>query len=158
MDTVRTTKRVCLMLFLCLVSAVTARATNLCATDGDNNTILLRTDTDFPPPASAVVGLHGSLTLAADGTRIPLYGTALVNAKPDGMLIAVQGLQVVVPQPPLDPLHAGKHIGILINTDLSLNGTGSFETFTSTGSSGPTQGIRFLFDSNPVTWTAATCS
>jgi len=148
MNTVRITKRVCLMLCLCLVCAVTARADNVCAVDSLGGTILLKTDTAFPPPAGAVVGLHGKLTLAGGTTVIPLYGTALVNDKGDSMLIAVQGLQAVA-----TPANAGEHIGILINTDLSLNGTGTFETLISAGASSP----RFNYDSSSVTWTAATC-
>lgn len=149
MDTVGITKKVCLMLCLCLVSAVGARAANLCATDSVGGTILLRTDINLDP--GAVVGLHGSLT-TADGTLIPLYGTAVVNAKATSMLIAVQGLRFMPP----NPGDAGQHVGILINTDLTLNGTGNFETLTATGSNGPPI-QRFTWNSSAVTWTASSC-
>src|SRR5690348_15269101 len=117
MDNVQIIRRVCLMVCLCLISAVSAGAANLCATDSLKGTILLRTDSDLT--ANAVVGLHGWLS-KADLTLIPLYGTAIVDAKATSMRIAVQGLQESA------TADAGQHVGILITTDLTLNGTGKF--------------------------------
>lgn len=149
MSTVQIMRRVCLVLCLCLISAVSASADNFCANDSLGGTIMLKTDTALV--ANAVVGLHGSLT-KADLTVIPLYGTALVNATGDAMLIAVQGLQAMSP----NPGDAGVHVGILITTDLTLNGTGTFETLTGTGSNGAPN-KRFLWDASSVTWTATPC-
>jgi hypothetical protein len=123
-------RKVCLMLCLCLVSAAAAQGGILCATDSLNGTILLKTDTD--PAVNAVIGLHGWLSA---GTLIPVDGTAVVDAAGASMKIAIQGIN--------DARH--QHLGIVITTDLTLNGSGTFENVNSTR--------PFTYEIVPVTWT-----
>jgi hypothetical protein len=123
-------RRVCLILSLCLTSAATARAATLCATDSLSGTILLKTDAD--PAANAVIGLHGWLS---SGTLIPVYGTAVVDAAGASMKIAIQGIDNARHQ----------HLGIVTTTDLTLNGSGTFENINASR--------PFNYDITPVTWT-----
>ncbi len=123
-------RRACLLLCLCLASAAAAQAGTLCATDSLNGTILLKTDTN--PAANAVIGLHGWLS---SGTLIPVDGTAVVDAAGASMKIAIQGIN--------DARH--QHLGIVITTDLTLNGSGTFENVNSTR--------PFTYDIILVTWT-----
>ncbi len=123
-------RRVCFILYLCLASAAAAQAGTLCATDSLNGTVLLKTDTD--PAANAVIGLHGWLSA---GTLIPVDGTAVVDAAGASMKIAIQGIN--------DARH--QHLGIVVTTDLTLNGSGTFENVNSTR--------PFTYEIIPVTWT-----
>jgi hypothetical protein len=123
-------RRVSLMVCLCLASAAAVQAGTLCATDSLNGTILLKTDTD--PAANAVIGLHGWVSSA---TLIPVSGTAVVDAAGASMKIVIQGIN--------DARH--QHLGIAITTDLTLNGSGTFENVNSSR--------PFTYEIVPVTWT-----
>jgi len=122
-------------LCLCLVTPAAALAGTLCATDNinpANNTVVLKTDPDFA--AGAIVGLHGWLS---NGTvTIPMHGTAVVDSAGARVKIAIQGIDNVRHQ----------HVGIAIDTDLMLNGSGTFENVN--------PGRPFTYDIIPVTWTA----
>ncbi len=125
-------RRVCLVLCLCLVTSAAALAGTLCVTDNSNDTIVLQTDSDFA--AGAIVGLHGWLS---DGTvTVPMHGTAVVDSSGTSVKIAIQGINNV----------RHRHIGIVIDTDLMLNGSGTFENVNS--------GRPYTYEVIPVTWTA----
>jgi hypothetical protein len=120
------------ILCLCLVATTTASASTLCATDDSNQTWVLKTDSDFV--AGAIVGLHGWLTTAT--ARVPIHGTAIVNSEGTVVKIGLQGINSVRRQ----------YVSIVIDTDLMLNGSGTFENINSTR--------PFQIEEIPVSWTA----
>jgi hypothetical protein len=120
------------ILCLCLVTPATTLAATLCATDDSNQTVILKTDSDFV--AGAIVGLHGWLSTGT--VTVPMHGTALVNSDGTTVRIGLQGINNVRRQ----------YVGLIIDTDLMLNGSGTFENVNSTR--------PFDIQEIPVTWTA----
>jgi hypothetical protein len=92
----------------------------------------LKTDSDFV--AGAIVGLHGSLTTAT--ATWPIHGTALVNSEGTAVKIGIQGINSLRRQ----------YVGIVIDTDLMLNGSGTFENINNTR--------PFQIDEISISWTA----
>lgn len=130
-------RRVFAILCFCMVPSAKALAGTLCVTDDSNNTIVLKTDSDFA--AGAIVGLHGWLS---DGTdTVPLHGTALIDSSGTRVKIGIQGINSVSHQ----------YLGIAVDTDLMLNGSGTFEDVTS---GVQPLGRPFSYLSPPVVWTA----
>jgi hypothetical protein len=105
----------------------------LCALDNLNNTVVIKTDTDLA--AGAIVGLHGWLSTGQ--ATIPIHGTGVVNAAGDGAKISLQGINTA-------PRH--QHLGLALDTDLMLNGSGTFDNVTA--------GRPFTYEIIAVTWTA----
>ena len=117
---------------VCLLWSVAASAATLCAIDNANQTIVLQTDS--PWSAGAIVGLHG--WLSAPAATVLFHGTALVDPAEQGVKIMIQGINNVTRQ----------YVGIVIDADLMLNGTGVSENINNTH--------PFQIDERPVTWTA----
>jgi len=115
---------------LCLLSSVAASAATLCAIDDVNQTIVLQTDS--PWSAGAIVGVHG--WLSAPTATVLIHGTALVDQTEQGVKIMIQGINNVTRQ----------YIGVVLDADLMLNGTGVFENINNTR--------PFQIDDRRVTW------
>jgi hypothetical protein len=113
--------------------AALAQGRTLCALDNLNNTVVIKTDTDFA--AGAIVGLHGWLSIGQ--ATIPIHGTAVVNAAGANAKISLQGINTA---------ERHQHLGIAVDTDLMLNGSGTFDNVTA--------GRPFTYEIIPVTWTA----
>jgi hypothetical protein len=111
---------------------VAASASTLCAIDDSNQTVVLKTDTNWS--AGAIVGLHGWLSTPT--ATILIHGTALVDQAKQGVKIEIQGINNVTRQ----------YVGIVMDADLMLNGSGVFENINNTR--------PFQVDERPVTWTA----
>lgn len=116
---------------LCLL-APAASASTFCAIDDANQIIVLKTDSAWS--AGAIVGLHGWLSTPT--ATVLIHGTALVDQAEQGVKIAIQGINNVTRQ----------YVGVVVNADLMLNGTGVFENINNTR--------PFQIDERPVTWMA----
>jgi hypothetical protein len=90
-------------------AAALAQTRTLCALDSLNNTVVIKTDTDFA--AGAMVGLHGWVSVGQ--ATIPIHGTAVVNAAGAIAKISLQGINTA---------ERHQHLGIAVDTDLMLNG------------------------------------
>ncbi len=128
------TKGVVLCFCLMVPAAAHAQGRTLCALDSVNNTtVLIKTDSDFA--AGAIVGLHGWLSIGQ--ATIPIHGTAVVNAAGAIAKISLQGINTA---------ERHQHLGIAVDTDLMLNGSGTFENVTA--------GRPFTYEIIAVAWTA----
>lgn len=121
-------------LALCLCGAMQssrAFAQNICALDSLNETLVIRSTSDFT--AGAIVGLNG--WLSSDTAVVVLHGTAVVSADGTTLKILLQGINNV----------QHKYLGLVVDSDLMLNGSGSFENMTAAR--------PFTYEILPVTWT-----
>ena len=115
------------------VAPAAAQGPTQCATDNLNNTVVIRADTDFA--AGAIVGLHGWLSNGQAMT--PISGTAVVDAAGVVAKISMQGI---------NNADRHQHIGIAVETDLMLNGSGTFDNVSA--------GRPFTYEIIAITWTA----
>ncbi len=131
----RQARTVCVVLCFCLMvpAAAHAQARTLCALDNLNNTVVIKTDTDFV--AGAIVGLHGWLAIGQ--ATIPIHGTAVVDAAGAIAKISLQGI---------NNAERHQHLGLTVDTDLMLNGNGTFDNISA--------GRPFSYEIIAVTWTA----
>src|SRR6266852_3299801 len=121
----RQARTVCVVLCFCLMvpAAAHAQGRTLCASDNLNDaTVVIKTDTDFA--AGAIVGLHGWLSIGQ--ATIPIYGTAVVDAAGAKAKISLQGI---------NSAERHQHLGLAVDTDLMLNGSGTFDNVTAGGRS-----------------------
>lgn len=121
-----------LIVCLCFLTAAASSASTLCAIDDANQTVVLKTDSVWS--AGAIVGLHGWLSTPT--ATVLVHGTALVDQAEQGVKIVIQGINNVTRQ----------YVGIVMDADLMLNGSGLFENINNTR--------PFQIDERPVTWTA----
>ena len=124
-----------LFVVLCFspIAPAAAQGRTLCAVDSLNNTVVIKTDTDFA--ADAIIGLHG--LLAPGQATIPVSGTALVDSAGAVATLSLQGI---------NNGDRHQHVGIAVVTDFMLNGAGTFDNVNA--------GRPFTYEIIAVTWTA----
>jgi len=127
------TVRVVLGFCLMVPAVAQAQGRTLCALDSLNNTVVMKTDTDFA--AGAIVGLHGWVSTAQ--ATIPIHGTAVVDSAGAVVKISLQGI---------NNADRHQHVGIAVDTDLTLNGSGTFDNVSA--------GRPFTYEIIAITWTA----
>lgn len=122
------------LLGLCSLMPAGAQAATLCAGDTFGQTFLLNVARDFD--AGLVASVHGWLDNGF-GLILPINGTALVNAAGTRVRITIESVN-----------HLGhQRVGIGMDTDFNLNGTGNYENVNA----GP------VYDTIAETWIATTC-
>ena len=131
----RQARTACVALCCCLMvpAVALAQGRTLCALDNLNNTVVIKTDTDFA--AGAIVGLHGWLSIGQ--ATIPIHGTAVVNAAGAIAKISLQGINTA---------ERHQHLGLTVDTDLMLDGSGTFDNINAAR--------PFSYEIIAVTWTA----
>ncbi len=124
-------KKAGLLLGLSMVAAAPASAqARLCAADSFGETILLQTDSNFD--AGALVGLRGWIFNGAT-LVLPFTGSGVVNAAGTSVRVSIEAVNHINNQ----------RVGIGMDTDFLLNGTGKFENVDSD-----------VYRIHPVSWTA----
>lgn len=130
--------KVGLLLGLCLVASgpASAQVVEMCVGDSFGETIDLQTSSSFAP--GVVSPLNGWL-FNGSGVTLPVTGTGVTNSAGTSIRISIEGVN-----------HVGnQRVGIGMDTDLALNGTGFFENVNS--------GTPPVYSIIPVTWTSVTC-